>query len=771
MKRASFFLLLGVLMTPAYAQISVSLPPVTAAAGQTGSIPVITSDLSGTGVFSFDFTLTYDASVLSLDGVSVDGTVADGCNLQSNATAPGVLVVSAACSSERSGSGDLVRLSASYLAAGSSALTWSSFAFNEGSPAASPGPGNVTVTEAVSIFVTLPNIEGIAGQTGSIPVSTSDLSGTGVFSFDFTVSFDPDVVQLTGVSGGGGTAQACSIQSNSGVAGQIRVSAGCSAELSGPGPMVFLEASFVSEGSSTLQWSTMAFNEGSPSAGLTNGSVTVTAVSVTATDDIAVTQEDVAVTVDVLSNDFGTLPLDPASVSVTTIPSVGSAERDPISGRITYTPETDYYGSVTFAYRVSDGEGNVSNIAQVTITVVSVNDLPTVAVNQPLSVGFGESGTISSDLLASLDPDHVASSLAYVISAAPAKGSILRGSILLGGGDSFLQAEVDGGLISYRHDGVESGVDELGFDLTDPAGDSSAGAFAIQIGEQPIPLIVSVSSSNPPAGVSVSVGTQDSEGLADGVTPFTRRYHAPASSITLEAPESAEGNPFARWFCEVDGSASAQFNTSEITVDLVDGLHCKVAYLAAPSSGSAVVDSQGLRHFNWNAVLGASAYRLQVADRPFFDPGMRVIVDIDTLTSGSFVTTDALIPAGTNHYWRVQSGVSRGSGMLWSAWLENLVIGTSAQEAETPPEAMELHAFPNPATSAASLRYVLSRPGEVRLRVIDVTGREVHIIATGQRASGSFDTHLTVQSWPSGVYFLVMEMDTSVITKQFLVVH
>jgi Bacterial Ig domain len=70
----------------------------------------------------------------------------------------------------------------------------------------------------------------------------------------------------------------------------------------------------------------------------------------------------------VLANDTaGTYAISASTLTITTAPSHGSASV--ISGQIRYAPTTDYVGSDTLAYKVSDINGNQSAACTVTITV------------------------------------------------------------------------------------------------------------------------------------------------------------------------------------------------------------------------------------------------------------------------------------------------------------------------------------------------------------------------------------------------------------------
>ncbi|HHY0418110.1 TPA: tandem-95 repeat protein, partial [Vibrio parahaemolyticus] len=101
-----------------------------------------------------------------------------------------------------------------------------------------------------------------------------------------------------------------------------------------------------------------------------------------AKNDIATTQEDTAVTIDVLSNDTDidgdTLRIDSASV-----PSdQGTVEI--VDGKLVFTPAENFNGDAEITYTVTDGE--LTDEAKVSVTVNPVNDAPTIKVDAVESI-------------------------------------------------------------------------------------------------------------------------------------------------------------------------------------------------------------------------------------------------------------------------------------------------------------------------------------------------------------------------------------------------
>ncbi|MEF8879043.1 MAG: PQQ-binding-like beta-propeller repeat protein [Candidatus Thermoplasmatota archaeon] len=95
-------------------------------------------------------------------------------------------------------------------------------------------------------------------------------------------------------------------------------------------------------------------------------------IAPTANDDEAETYENNAIWIDVLANDSDTGgTLDPSTVQVTSDPSHGNTSVNYSTGEIEYTPDSNYVGTDSFTYTVDDDNGETSNLATVTIDVIT----------------------------------------------------------------------------------------------------------------------------------------------------------------------------------------------------------------------------------------------------------------------------------------------------------------------------------------------------------------------------------------------------------------
>jgi gliding motility-associated-like protein len=131
--------------------------------------------------------------------------------------------------------------------------------------------------------------------------------------------------------------------------------------------------------------------------------ISVTAVNDVpiATDDANITNMDTPVVINVVSNDTdidGTI--NPSSVSIVSGPTHGTISIDPVTGKITYTPNSNYSGTDVFTYSVCDnGTPVLCDQATVSITVGD-------CLTNPLLDCDGDGVTNSKELTDGTDPNN-----------------------------------------------------------------------------------------------------------------------------------------------------------------------------------------------------------------------------------------------------------------------------------------------------------------------------------------------------------------------------
>jgi len=138
--------------------------------------------------------------------------------------------------------------------------------------------------------------------------------------------------------------------------------------------------------------------------------------------DAAVTDEDVPVTVDILTNDADPDgSVDATSVTIDSGPNHGTASVSTVTGELTYTPAANFFGLDTLFYHVADDLGAISNTALLNLTILDVND-PPVAVNDAAATG---NVPVDIDLIQNdSDIDGTVSPASVVLISQPLNGSV-----------------------------------------------------------------------------------------------------------------------------------------------------------------------------------------------------------------------------------------------------------------------------------------------------------------------------------------------------------
>ncbi|WPO97712.1 Ig-like domain-containing protein [Pseudomonas sp. HR96] len=148
-----------------------------------------------------------------------------------------------------------------------------------------------------------------------------------------------------------------------------------------------------------------------------------------AVNDSASTNEDTAVSGNVLSNDSDP---DGDSLSVVTTPVQAPAHGQLVlnaNGTFTYTPNANYNGSDSFTYRVVDSDGG-SSVASVSIAIAAVNDVPTA--NTAIGTQAGVDGAAFNLDVSSHFSDVDGDTLHYTASGLPSGLSINDAGIISG---------------------------------------------------------------------------------------------------------------------------------------------------------------------------------------------------------------------------------------------------------------------------------------------------------------------------------------------------
>ncbi len=168
----------------------------------------------------------------------------------------------------------------------------------------------------------------------------------------------------------------------------------------------------------------------------------------------------------------------------------------------------------------------------------------------------------------------------------------------------------------------------------------------------------------------------------------------------------------------------------------------------------------------WRPVPTAESYDLEVATDEEFS---------NVVFSGSFDDTEGAFAAdaGATFYWRVRSV----AGSETSEWSLPFVFTTgtltASEQDETRADGFGLGAaYPNPTSGTVTVPFTLKESQAVTLRVFDVTGRLVAVVAENALfGEGSHTVQWDGSALPSGVYLLRLTGGGQVDTERLVVLR
>lgn len=297
------------------------------------------------------------------------------------------------------------------------------------------------------------------------------------------------------------------------------------------------------------------------------------------------------------------------------------------SSRLTYVQGGSESLSDSFVFRISDG-GTPLPDATFNIVVNPINDPPSIISNQPLTLSEGNTSTISNTLLRVTDPDNTTAQLRYTITSAPTSGNVRLVGTNLSAGQTFTQADLDSGRISYRHNGSETTSDSFTFAVSDGSG-SQSGVFSIavtSVNDAPVVLSSGPLSINEGAITTITnsiIRTTDPDTLASNLL-YTIPTVPVFGTLLRSGTTLASGAVFSQQDID-NGLITYQHNGSESTQDVFvfqvsDGVAPAVNRIVnitiRPVNDTPVlVNNTGITlDGNTPTTVGISSSQLQVTD-------------------------------------------------------------------------------------------------------------------------------------------------------------
>ena len=302
---------------------------------------------------------------------------------------------------------------------------------------------------------------------------------------------------------------------------------------------------------------TITYNISDGKGGTASATVAVTVNSVNdnpvAAGDTAWTNEDTAVTVNVLGNDSD---VDGDKLSVTGASASHGSVTVNSDGSLTYTPNANYNGGDTITYSISDGKGGTAT-ASVAVTVGGDNDAP-VAQNDIASTNEDAAVTINV-----LGNDSDADGDQLTVTGARA----LHGSVAVNGD----------GTLTYTPDANYNGGDTITYGISDGKGGTASATVAVTVNAVNDSPTAGADSVTTNEDTAVTVAVLGNDGDIDGDTLTVTGASAGHGQVGVNSDGTLTYTPDANYnggdtitYTISDGKGGTASATVAVTVNAVN---------------------------------------------------------------------------------------------------------------------------------------------------------------------------------------------------------
>jgi len=200
-------------------------------------------------------------------------------------------------------------------------------------------------------------------------------------------------------------------------------------------------------------------------------------------------------------------------------------------------------------------------------------------------------------------------------------------------------------------------------------------------------------------------------------------------------------------------------------MDLETGQLDILAELSTPSdfnSSHAIALHKSANLGTWEVLLLMRETGLEVHRREVWSE-LYTLPNELTIPSGGagfdFQLFTESLPDSGEYHWRLRFG------NVTDGWTIHLPVELTISTSHTPdsehallPAEFALHPpWPNPFNSSVRLTYELPSPSDVRVRVVNLLGQTVALLADGRKAAGEHSLHWQSGQTASGLYFVVLE--------------
>lgn len=169
---------------------------------------------------------------------------------------------------------------------------------------------------------------------------------------------------------------------------------------------------------------------------------------------------------------------------------------------------------------------------------------------------------------------------------------------------------------------------------------------------------------------------------------------------------------------------------------------------------------------DWKALPGVTGYEYELSTDTNFGnvvlTGTTNYIDTKHINSDTEIPTSGLVH-GQKYFWRVralQTGGPSGWSEVWAFTVDPNGVGIEDVNGTI----SNLKLFPNPLTQESKIEFSLKEAGSVNLEVIDLFGRVVTTVASGNHGAGTYRYDIPSERLSSGIYLVRLTRGTEVQT-------
>ena len=232
------------------------------------------------------------------------------------------------------------------------------------------------------------------------------------------------------------------------------------------------------------------------------------------------------------------------------------------------------------------------------------------------------------------------------------------------------------------------------------------------------------------------------------------------TTITLSILKG-ETKYYWRVFAQNAGGPSASSEVRNFTT----GFPASVDLIYPPNSATSVgIDSL----FNWTIRPVATSYRVQVNYSLNFNPATMVL---DTVITQNPPYRHKNLKANTLHFWRVSAINALGASDFSSYFrFTTSAVSDISELGGTPSEYQLNQNFPNPFNPETTILFSLKKSGFTSLKVYDMLGSEVAILASEEMPAGNYQVRFDASHLASGIYlYELISGDVRLLNKMQLI--